>query len=66
MPEIVERGEQPYVGIRAKVAMHEIAAFAQRGGEVFGRLAARGITPVDALFFKYDQWKTELLFRLRG
>ncbi len=54
MPEIVERSEQPYVAIRAKVRMDEIGDFARRGGEVFGWLAARGITPVDDLFFKYD------------
>ncbi|GAA1544418.1 GyrI-like domain-containing protein [Kribbella lupini] len=54
MPEIVERSEQPYVALRAKVRMDEIATFARRGGEVFGWLAARGITPVGDLFFKYD------------
>ncbi|ONI72267.1 GyrI-like domain-containing protein [Kribbella sp. ALI-6-A] len=54
MPEIVERAEQPYVAVRGTVQMNEISAFAERGGEVFSWLAARGITPVDALFFKYD------------
>lgn len=54
MPEIVERDEQPYVAVRDTVRMDEIAAFARRGGEVFSWLAARGITPVGDLFFKYD------------
>jgi effector-binding domain-containing protein len=54
MPEIVERPEQPYVAVRGKVRMNEISTFAERGGEVFSWLAARGITPVGALFFKYD------------
>jgi effector-binding domain-containing protein len=54
MPEIVERPEQPYVAVRGTVQMNEIGAFAERGGEVFGWLAGRGIEPVDALFFKYD------------
>ena len=35
-PEIVTRAEQPYLAIRAQVAMDGIAGFAARFGELFG------------------------------
>jgi len=54
MPEIVELAERPYVALRGKVAMNEIAAFADRMHEVIGWLAAREVAPNDAPFFKYD------------
>ena len=53
-PEIVTRAEQPYVAIRAKVTMGEIAAFARRFGEVFGWLDRHGLAPAGPPFFKYN------------
>ena len=53
-PSIVERAEQPYVGIRSTVTMDGISKIADRLPEIFGWLAARGIAPVDAPFFKYN------------
>ena len=55
LPKIVERGEQPYVGIVAKVTMREIGPTAQTLlPEVFGWLANRGIVPAGPPFFKYN------------
>jgi len=53
-PEIVTRGEQPYVAVRARVRMAELSEFAARTGEVFGWLGARGLGPAGAPFFKYN------------
>jgi effector-binding domain-containing protein len=53
-PRIVERGEQPYVALKGKVAMDGIGEFANRTPEVFGWLAARNVEPVGEVFFKYD------------
>ena len=53
-PEIVARAEQPYVAVRAKVTMGEIAAFARRFGEVFGWLDRHGLAPAGPPFFKYN------------
>jgi len=53
-PEIETRAEQPYVAVRAKVTMGEIAAFARRFGEVFGWLDSHGLVPAGAPFFKYN------------
>ena len=53
-PEIVTRAEQPYVAVRAKVTMGEIAAFARRFGEVFGWLDSHGLAPAGPPFFKYN------------
>jgi effector-binding domain-containing protein len=53
-PEIETRAEQPYVAIRAKVTMGEIAAFARRFGEVFGWLDSHGLAPAGPPFFKYN------------
>jgi effector-binding domain-containing protein len=53
-PEIVTRAEQPYVAIRGYVTMSEIGAFADRTGEVFGWLGARGLVPAGPPFLKYN------------
>jgi effector-binding domain-containing protein len=53
-PEIVTRTEQPYVAIRARVAMSEIPGLGARLGEVFGWLGARGLPPAGAPFFRYN------------
>jgi effector-binding domain-containing protein len=53
-PRIVELPEQPYVAIRGLVTMQTVGAIADRLPEVFGWLAARGIEPTGAPFFKYN------------
>ena len=54
-PKVVERGEQPYVAVKAVVTMKEIGAAAGRfSGEVFGWVAGHGLTPAGAPFFKYN------------
>ncbi len=53
-PEIVSRAEQPYVAIRARVSMSQLGSVGARLGEVFGWLAARGVPPAGAPFFKYN------------
>jgi effector-binding domain-containing protein len=53
-PQITERAEQPYVAIRAHVTMAELSGLADRFGEVFGWLGARGIAPAGAPFFRYN------------
>lgn len=53
-PEITQRAEQPYVGIRAQVSMQELGGLAQRLSEVFGWLGAHGIAPTGAPFFRYN------------
>ena len=53
-PEIETRAEQPYVAVKAKVTMGEIAAFARRFGEVFGWLDSHGLAPAGPPFFKYN------------
>jgi effector-binding domain-containing protein len=53
-PEIVTRTEQPYVAIRARIAMSEIPGLGARLGEVFGWLGARGLAPAGAPFFRYN------------
>jgi effector-binding domain-containing protein len=53
-PEIETRAGQPYVAVRAKVTMGEIAAFARRFGEVFGWLDSHGLAPAGPPFFKYN------------
>src|SRR5262245_41741099 len=54
VPIIVERAEQPYVGIRGLVTMPTIGAIADRIPEVFAWLGARGIEPAGAPFLKYN------------
>ena len=53
-PEIVTRGEQPYVAIRAHVTMAGLGGLGARLGEVFGWLDARGLAPAGAPFFRYN------------
>jgi effector-binding domain-containing protein len=53
-PSIVERAEQPYVAVSGLVTMQTVGAIADRLPEVFGWLAARGLEPAGAPFFKYD------------
>ncbi len=54
-PEVVERAEQPYVGISADVPIEGIAATADTLlPELFGWLGARGIPPACAPFLKYN------------
>jgi len=52
-PGIVERPEQPYVGIRGTVTMQTIAQIADRLPDVFGWLGTCGIVPAGAPFFRY-------------
>jgi effector-binding domain-containing protein len=54
VPHIVTRDEQPYVAIRARVTMAELGGLGGRFGEVFGWLAARGLAPAGAPFFRYN------------
>jgi Transcriptional regulator, effector-binding domain/component len=53
-PQIIERRAQPYAGITATVAPDAISEIADRVPEVFGWLAAHGIAPAGAPFFRYD------------
>jgi effector-binding domain-containing protein len=53
-PTIVERAEQPYVGVTGSVTMQRFSEIADRLPGVFGWLGARGIEPADAPFFKYN------------
>lgn len=52
-PEIVERSEQPYAAVRAKLPMAQLGNFAARFGEVFGWLGAHGLAPAGPPFFRY-------------
>jgi effector-binding domain-containing protein len=52
-PQITERPEQPYVGIRADVTMEQLPGLADRLGEVFGWLAEHAIAPAGPPFFRY-------------
>lgn len=52
--QIETRAEQPYVAISAWVPMTGIAAIADRLGEVFAWLGARGLAPAGPPFFKYN------------
>lgn len=52
-PEITQRAAQPYVGIRAWVAMAAIGSVADRIPEIFGWLGPRGIAPAGPPFFRY-------------
>ena len=52
-PSIETRAEQPYVGINRFVTMQTINEVADRMPEVFGWLAARGVQPAGAPFFRY-------------
>jgi effector-binding domain-containing protein len=52
-PRIVERAEQPYVGIRDLVTMDTIPQLADRYPEIFAFLGQRGLQPAGAPFFRY-------------
>lgn len=53
-PQIVRRAEQPYAAIAGSVTMTRFSDIADRLPELFGWLAARGIEPAGAPFFRYD------------
>ncbi|WP_345800316.1 GyrI-like domain-containing protein [Microbacterium sp. AZCO] len=54
-PKIVVRAAIPYVAITADVTMDDLAAVVPPlTGEVFAWLAARGIQPAGAPFWRYD------------
>jgi len=53
-PKIVHRTEQPYVGIRETITMSTFNVVADRIPELFAWLAARGLAPAGAPFFKYN------------
>jgi effector-binding domain-containing protein len=53
-PEIVTRAKQPYMAIRAQVAMGELPALGARLGEVFAWLGANGLEQAGPPFFKYN------------
>ena len=53
-PMIIERTAQPYVSIRRVVPMDGLAALADEIPGVFEWLAARGVEPDGAPFFKYN------------
>jgi effector-binding domain-containing protein len=53
-PKIVERPDQPYLGITKNVTTQTIGAvLPPLVGEVFGWLDARGVRPAAAPFFRY-------------
>jgi effector-binding domain-containing protein len=52
--EIMTRGEQPYVAVRAKVSMDGLGQLGARFGEVAGWLGGRGLAPAGAPFFRYN------------
>ncbi|KAB2349458.1 GyrI-like domain-containing protein [Actinomadura rudentiformis] len=52
-PEIKERAEQPYVAVKRWIAWTEFPVIADRLPEIIGWLAARGIQPAGAPFFRY-------------
>jgi effector-binding domain-containing protein len=53
-PIIVDRPAQPYVAVRGLITMQTFHKIADRFPEVFGWLAAHGIEPTGAPFFKYN------------
>jgi effector-binding domain-containing protein len=53
-PVIVERAEQPYVGIRRTITMTTFQVVADCIPVLFGWLAQRGIAPVGPPFVRYD------------
>ena len=53
-PRIEERAAQPYAGIRRRVAMDGIGGAVDEAlPELFGWLAARGVSPAGAPFIRY-------------
>ncbi len=55
LPRIAHRSEQPYAAIKGVVTMQTIGTVADRVGEVFGWLGARGVEPVGAPFLRYNR-----------
>ncbi|HEX6341376.1 GyrI-like domain-containing protein [Umezawaea sp.] len=55
LPRITHRAEQPYAAIRGVVTMRTFGEIADRMGEVFGWLGARGVEPAGAPFFRYNR-----------
>ncbi|MFC0105037.1 GyrI-like domain-containing protein [Kibdelosporangium aridum] len=54
-PEIVERAEQPYVGVRGTVTMETFGKIADRMPELIGSLLQRGVELAGAPFFRYTR-----------
>ncbi|MEV0650862.1 GyrI-like domain-containing protein [Phytomonospora sp. NPDC050363] len=52
-PEIVTHPDRPYAAVAGRVTMSTFPEIADRFGEVFGHLAARGAEPAGAPFFRY-------------
>ena len=52
-PSIETRTEQPYVGITSFVTMQNFGPVIEAHSRVFGWLAARGVEPAGAPFFRY-------------
>jgi effector-binding domain-containing protein len=52
-PRLVDRPQQPYLGITGRVTMRTIPAIADRLPEVFAHLAARGLASTGPAFFRY-------------
>ena len=54
-PRIVERAEQPYAAIKARVTVQELGTvLPPLHGELFGWLGAHGARPAGAPFWKYN------------
>lgn len=55
LPEIVERGPQPYVAVRERVSLGAMKPAVDRAFQkLFGWLGANGVEPAGAAFFKYN------------
>jgi effector-binding domain-containing protein len=52
-PHIIERAAQRYVGVRELVTMTSFDRIADRIGELAGWMAAHGVRPAGAPFFRY-------------
>ncbi len=60
-PKVVEREEQPYLGIAGSVRMGEIGPFMEVAlPELFAWLGGKGIAPVGAPFMRYNILEMEL------
>jgi effector-binding domain-containing protein len=54
-PKLIERAQQPYLGIRTSVPMTGISAFADAAfSELFAHLATAGVQQTDAPFLRYN------------
>jgi effector-binding domain-containing protein len=55
LPAVVERKPQPYIAVRARIALAEMKPAVDKAFQtLFGWLGANGVEPVGAAFFKYD------------